>query len=75
MAKKAQQHPCICGCGKPAPLAKTTNRQRGHVVGQPTRFVEGHQHRVYRPEGPNYHDPQWFERTLQGGATRSRTRS
>jgi len=33
---------CECGCGLPAPLAKTTSQSHGRVVGQPLRFVHGH---------------------------------
>lgn len=37
---------CECGCGRPAPIAKRSNRERGHVAGQPTRFIAGHNHFV-----------------------------
>ena len=33
---------CECGCGLPAPLARCTDRRRGHVKGQPVRFIKGH---------------------------------
>jgi hypothetical protein len=34
---------CECGkCGLPAPIAKRTDARRGHVKGQPMRFVRGH---------------------------------
>ena len=33
---------CECGCGQPTPLAKMTSRAKGHVKGQPLRFVNGH---------------------------------
>jgi hypothetical protein len=33
---------CECGCGEPAPIAARTNRKRGHIAGQPCRFVHGH---------------------------------
>ena len=33
---------CECGCGKPTSLAKETKRSKGHVKGQPLRFVNGH---------------------------------
>ena len=36
---------CECGCGAPAPIAKANHRQKGHVKGQPTRFVNGHNNR------------------------------
>jgi hypothetical protein len=33
---------CECGCGQPAPIAKMTKASKGHVKGQPVRFVQGH---------------------------------
>jgi hypothetical protein len=34
---------CECGkCGLPTPIAKRTDARRGHVKGQPMRFVRGH---------------------------------
>lgn len=37
---------CECGCGQPAPIAKRTNRQWGHVKGQPVRFIVGHHNKM-----------------------------
>lgn len=36
---------CECGCGEPAPIAKVTIKAKGHVAGQPIRFIAGHQNR------------------------------
>ena len=36
---------CECGCGEPAPIATETSTARGHVKGQPLRFVMGHARR------------------------------
>ncbi|WP_405506414.1 HNH endonuclease [Streptomyces cyaneofuscatus] len=33
---------CGCGCGEPAPIAKTTMRRRGYIKGQPQKFIRGH---------------------------------
>lgn len=33
---------CQCGCGQATPLAKVTMRDRGHVAGQPQKFILGH---------------------------------
>ena len=45
---------CMCGCGRPAPIAKKTNATLGHVKGQPVRFIPGHtQTKRYRMEDPN----------------------
>lgn len=35
-------NPCECGCGQPTPIAKRTRPYLGHVKGQPTRFLRGH---------------------------------
>lgn len=36
---------CECGCGEPAPIAKHDHRLKGHIKGQPVRFVNGHNNR------------------------------
>lgn len=33
---------CACGCGEPVPAARTSNRTRGRIAGQPLRYVHGH---------------------------------
>lgn len=33
---------CQCGCGQKTKLAKRTRYERGHVKGQPLRYVNGH---------------------------------
>ena len=43
---------CECGCGQPAPIAKKTQKSRGHIKGKPLRFVKGH-----HVEGENH--PSW----------------
>ena len=52
---------CECGCGRPVPIAKRTNRSRGHIKGQPIRFVKGHQGRTpdYTIEDRGYLSPCW----------------
>lgn len=59
---------CECGCGQPAPIALITNNRRGHIYGQPIRFITGHnaataaigKHQVhgmsYTPEYMAYHN-------------------
>ncbi len=37
---------CECGCGDPAPLAKANDPRKGHVKGQPVRYISGHNSRV-----------------------------
>lgn len=34
---------CECGCGHKTPLATKTNKKRGHIKGEPIRFINGHQ--------------------------------
>lgn len=51
---------CACGCGRTTLLAKHTNPKRGTVKGKPVKWCEGHQHRVYNPNGKNWHHPDWF---------------
>jgi hypothetical protein len=33
---------CGCGCGWPAPIASKTYSAKGHVKGQPVRYISGH---------------------------------
>ena len=33
---------CDCGCGLPAPIAKKTRKQWGHIKGQPISIIRGH---------------------------------
>ena len=40
---------CECGCGNPAPISKYTQKSKGHVKGQPVRFVQGHNPSPSRP--------------------------
>lgn len=37
---------CECGCGAPTRLARVTNSKRGHVAGEPVRFLVGHNNRT-----------------------------
>jgi len=37
-----EQKLCECGCGLPTPLAKQTDKRRGHIKGQPMCFLSGH---------------------------------
>jgi len=51
---------CHCGCGQRTNIAKEANRRKGHIAGQPMRFVRGHRARLpqFRPTGPR---PGWLE--------------
>jgi hypothetical protein len=33
---------CACGCRQQTSIAKLTNTRRGHIAGQPVRFIAGH---------------------------------
>ena len=39
---------CECGCGRPAPIAKKTDKASGRVKGMPQRMCKGHSARVDR---------------------------
>lgn len=38
---------CACGCGQPTPLAQSTHASRGHVKGQPIRYIKGHNAKLW----------------------------
>lgn len=54
---------CECGCGHRTRVATKTDKRRGHVKGEPLRFINGHHFRVNRivhgmvntPENKAYH--------------------
>ncbi len=60
---------CECGCGQPAPIAKRTVSARGRYLGQPMRFIRGHnstgmdrsgpRKQQYREEDRGYETPCW----------------
>lgn len=52
---------CGCGCGAATPIASQTDSRSGAEIGQPVRFVKGHQARLRRGDG----HPSW-----KGGRTR-----
>ena len=64
---------CECGCGRPAPIAPTTNRKWGHVKGQPSRFVKGHHQRAPIVAVSEL-DLMWLAGLLEGEASFMRTR-
>jgi hypothetical protein len=35
---------CECGCGRPTRIAQRTNRKKGHIKGEPQRFLPSHCH-------------------------------
>lgn len=54
---------CACGCGRKTTISKVTHRPMGRVKGRPMKFIGGHQHRVYRPSGSNFHEPWWYAKS------------
>lgn len=53
---------CHCGCGEKTKLAATTANDRGHVKGEPLRYVHGHHKRKgprYVEEDRGYETPCW----------------
>lgn len=55
---------CECGCGQPAPIATRNDRAKGYVLGQPRRFIIGHNARRrwpgYREEDRGHETPCWI---------------
>jgi hypothetical protein len=41
---------CECGCGLPTPIATRTRTGRGQIKGQPLRFINGHNSRLFDAE-------------------------
>lgn len=39
---------CECNCGEATPIAAKTDRRKGHVKGEPMRFIPGHYGRTLR---------------------------
>lgn len=37
---------CHCGCGQKTKIAKRTRAERGHIYGEPYRFINGHQNKT-----------------------------
>ena len=46
---------CECGCG-----GRTKRRVIKGYKYSWYRFISGHNTRVYRPSGSNFHEPGWF---------------
>ena len=42
----SEQVLCACGCEKPAPIATKTDIRRGHVKGEPSKYLKGHYQRM-----------------------------
>lgn len=40
---------CWCGCSGDTPLARLTNRAKGHVRGKPVKYIQGHNNRKFTP--------------------------
>lgn len=61
---------CACGCGQPAPIAKRTRRDKGHVRGQPVQYILGHNTPAKSPveyvaEDRGHDTPCWvWQRTI-----------
>lgn len=52
---------CECGCGQPAPIAKTNDKARGWFKGQPIRFISGHNGRKHGPINESSIAPKYCE--------------
>jgi hypothetical protein len=53
---------CECGCGTPAAIARKTQRTKGYVLGEPTRFAMGHRNKHPRPPATCHPDRILYER-------------
>lgn len=45
---------CECGCGRLTALARQTRKDRGHVAGQPLRFIYGHKRFPQGKDHPSF---------------------
>lgn len=41
-------NPCACGCGQDAGVFNKTKRTRGHIKGEPRKFIQGHNLKAVR---------------------------
>src|SRR3990167_4614842 len=48
MVKEIEYGCCHCGCGNKTNLRKSTHRPRGHIEGEPSKFISGHNPRAKR---------------------------
>ena len=48
---------CHCGCGQKTNIALQTDRRRGHIKGEPMRFIHGHANTNWFETGKNH--PHW----------------
>ena len=58
---------CMCGCGRKAPISKTTDKRYGTYYGLPSRYIKGHHTRTrssklanYVEESRGYSTPCWI---------------
>lgn len=58
---------CQCGCGRRTTIATRTLPERGHVNGQPTRYITGHNCRTGRRSATRIGGGGYIEGTTDGG--------
>jgi hypothetical protein len=59
---------CECGCGQPTTIATKTSTARGHIRGEPVRFLAQHHRRKSPVEYVEQPDGCWlWQRSLDGG--------
>ena len=60
---------CQCGCGNPTSIATRNNNEKGHRIGKPVRFLQGHHDPIFRYliEDRGYKTPCW----IWGGTVRA----
>lgn len=59
---------CHCGCGEKTRLAKHTDHRRGHVKGQPVKYVAHH----FAHNGGRWIDPDGYTMRRRPGHSRAR---
>lgn len=40
---------CLCGCGEPAPLATRFDKRHGYEIGEPKKYIRGHNNPKKKP--------------------------
>jgi hypothetical protein len=54
---------CLCGCGQPTTIAKTSSPKQGILAGHPTKFLRGHAGRLLtRERSRSWHGGRWVHK-------------
>lgn len=58
---------CHCGCGQPTKIARQTRTAIGHIKGQPTHFLSGHNSRIDHPRKPSSFQIRFWSKVNKDG--------